>query len=73
MYPGRCTEYWSRTEDPTLGKKILVVGGAGTIGRAVVPPLSEAHEVIPVGRSWGDHQVDITDGPSIKSLFERVG
>jgi NAD(P)-dependent dehydrogenase (short-subunit alcohol dehydrogenase family) len=56
-----------------MGKKILVVGGTGTIGRAVVRLLSGAHEVIPVGRSRGDHQVDITDGSSIKSLFERVG
>jgi NAD(P)-dependent dehydrogenase (short-subunit alcohol dehydrogenase family) len=56
-----------------MAKKILVVGGTGTIGQAVVRLLSGANEVIAVGRSRGDYRVDIADSSSIKSLFERVG
>jgi NAD(P)-dependent dehydrogenase (short-subunit alcohol dehydrogenase family) len=57
-----------------MSKKVLVVGGTGTIGQAVVRLLSGAHQVISVSRSRGAAaQVDITDGASIQSLFESVG
>ena len=56
-----------------MGKKILVVGATGTLGQAVVRELSGKHELIEVGRSRGQHQVDITDSASIHALFERVG
>lgn len=53
--------------------RILVVGGTGTIGQAVVSKLSKEHEVITAGRTSGDVQVDLTSTESIESLFKKVG
>lgn len=52
--------------------KVVVVGGTGTIGRAVVQALSGRHEVIEVGKSRGAHQVDITSKDSIQRLFKSL-
>lgn len=51
--------------------KIVVIGASGTIGRAVTAELEQsgAHEVIRVGRTRGDHQVDITNADSVAALF----
>jgi NAD(P)-dependent dehydrogenase (short-subunit alcohol dehydrogenase family) len=35
--------------------------------------LSQRHEVIRIGRSSGDFQVDISDSASIRKLFEQTG
>src|SRR5262249_56760447 len=53
--------------------KIVIVGATGTVGKAVVEALAGRHEVIKVGKSGGDRQVDITDSESIRRLFEQVG
>jgi NAD(P)-dependent dehydrogenase (short-subunit alcohol dehydrogenase family) len=53
--------------------KIILVGASGTIGQAVERELAERHEVIRVGRSSGDYQVDIRDVASIRKLFEEIG
>lgn len=53
--------------------KILIIGGNGTIGKRVVQELEEEHEVIVVGRTSGEVQVDIADSASIKDMFEKVG
>ena len=53
--------------------KILLIGAAGTIGSAVDKELSQRHEVIRIGRSSGDFQVDISDSASIRQLFEQTG
>lgn len=53
--------------------KVMVIGASGTIGRAVVDNLAQDHDIIRVGRSQGDLQVDLTDEPSIKKLFEQSG
>lgn len=53
--------------------KILVVGGTGTLGSAVVSLLEKDHEVISVGRTSGDYQVDIENKASIEKLFEKIG
>lgn len=53
--------------------RILVVGGTGTIGQAVVRKLSQEHEVITAGRTSGDVQVDLTSTESIEHLFKKVG
>lgn len=52
--------------------KIVLVGATGTIGKAVVNELKE-YEVIKVGNSNGDYQVDIEDRKSIEALFEQIG
>lgn len=56
-----------------MSKRILIVGATGTIGRAVVQQIAGRHEVIPVGRTRGDYQVNITDSASIGALFDKVG
>ena len=56
-----------------MSKRILIVGATGTIGRAVVQQIAGRHEVIPVGRTRGDYQVNITDSASIGALFAKVG
>ena len=53
--------------------KILIVGGAGTIGKRVSTHLAEEHKIIVAGRSSGDVSVDIRDSDSIKAMFEQTG
>jgi NAD(P)-dependent dehydrogenase (short-subunit alcohol dehydrogenase family) len=52
--------------------RIIVVGGTGTIGSAVVQELSSRHEVIVATRRGGDVSVDVTSEDSIRSLFRAV-
>lgn len=52
--------------------KIVLIGATGTIGKVVVEELSE-HDIISVGCSSGEHQIDIEDRDSIEALFEKVG
>jgi NAD(P)-dependent dehydrogenase (short-subunit alcohol dehydrogenase family) len=54
--------------------KVLVVGGTGTIGRAVAGALrAEGHEVVSAERSGGDVRVDITSPESVRALFAQAG
>ena len=53
--------------------KIIVVGGTGTIGKAVVKELSQRHSVVTVGHKSGDVQVDIHDKTSIENMYKKIG
>jgi NAD(P)-dependent dehydrogenase (short-subunit alcohol dehydrogenase family) len=53
--------------------RIIIIGAAGTIGKAVVEALAERHEIVRVGRSSGDHQVDIASRESIERFFAEAG
>jgi len=53
--------------------RIIVVGGAGTIGTAVVEALAARHDVVVAGRRSGDVQVDISSPASVSSMYQRVG
>ena len=53
--------------------RIIVVGGAGTIGSAVVDLLSSRHDVVVAGRQSGDVQVDISSRDSVRSMYRRIG
>lgn len=53
--------------------KVIVLGGTGTIGSAVVHELSSRHEIIIVGKNSGDLQCDITDKNRVWELFKAVG
>ena len=52
--------------------KILVIGGTGTIGSAIVRELSSRHTIIVAARK-GDVQVDISDPKSIEAMYQTVG
>jgi NAD(P)-dependent dehydrogenase (short-subunit alcohol dehydrogenase family) len=53
--------------------RIIVIGGRGTIGTAVVELLSERHDVVVAGRRSGDLQVDISSPDSVRSMYQRIG
>lgn len=53
--------------------RIIVVGANGDIGHAARKELEQRHEIITVGRSSGDYQVDVGDLNAVKSLYETVG
>lgn len=53
--------------------KIILIGASGTLGQAVANELGQRHEIIRVGRSSGDYNVDITDSASIQALFDKIG
>jgi NAD(P)-dependent dehydrogenase (short-subunit alcohol dehydrogenase family) len=53
--------------------RIIVVGGAGTIGKAVVELLSARHDVVVAGRQSGDVQVDISSPDSVRAMYRRIG
>lgn len=52
--------------------RVIVIGGTGTIGSAVVEGLQPEHDVVPVGHSSGDHRVDIASRASLEALYDRV-
>lgn len=41
--------------------KIVVIGASGDVGRAVCKELEKRHDIITVGRSAGDFQIDVSD------------
>lgn len=53
--------------------KILVIGASGTVGQSIVNELSRDHQVIRVGKTQGDFQVDLTREESVKALFASTG
>lgn len=53
--------------------RIIVVGAAGDIGQAACKELEKRHDILTVGRSSGDYQVDVSDLHAVKSLYEEVG
>ena len=53
--------------------RVIVIGGTGTIGSAVVKLLSTRHDVVTVGHTRGTYQVDLASPDSITSLFKTVG
>jgi NAD(P)-dependent dehydrogenase (short-subunit alcohol dehydrogenase family) len=53
--------------------KIIVIGGAGTIGRRLVPALrANGHEVVVAGRTSGDLHVDLTSHATIEAMYREV-
>jgi NAD(P)-dependent dehydrogenase (short-subunit alcohol dehydrogenase family) len=53
--------------------RIIVVGGAGTIGTAVVELLSARHDIVVAGRQSGDVRVDISSRDSVRAMYRRIG
>lgn len=53
--------------------RIVVIGATGLIGGVVSKALADKHEVVAVGHSSGEVQVDITDSDSIRAFFKKIG
>lgn len=53
--------------------RIIVVGGAGTIGKAAVKALSDRHEIVVAGRQSGTVHVDISSSDSVRAMYNNVG
>ena len=53
--------------------KIIIVGATGTLGSAITSDLGKDHDIVKVGSSGGDFQVDIADLASIRAMFEKIG
>jgi NAD(P)-dependent dehydrogenase (short-subunit alcohol dehydrogenase family) len=53
--------------------RIVVIGGSGTIGSAIVKELCSHHDVLVATRRGGDVTVDVTSDDSIRAMFEAVG
>ncbi|MFG1174728.1 short chain dehydrogenase [Erwiniaceae bacterium CAU 1747] len=53
--------------------KILVIGASGTVGKGIVNELSRDNQVIRVGKSRGDYQVDLSCEESVRALFAQTG
>ncbi len=53
--------------------RIIVIGGNGTIGKAVVKELSSRHEVLVAGRHKGDLICDMTSEESIRAMYLKAG
>jgi dTDP-4-dehydrorhamnose reductase len=52
--------------------RTIIVGANGAIGRAAVEALSSRHEIISVGRTSGDMQIDLENPDSIRAMYEKV-
>lgn len=53
--------------------RVIVVGGMGTIGSAVVAALSSQHEVVIAARTSGSIHVDLASPDSIQAMFQSAG
>ena len=53
--------------------KIIVVGANGAVGQTIVNAFGNRHEIIAVGRTSGDIQIDIEDQESVRSMYKQVG
>lgn len=53
--------------------KVIVVGGRGLIGSAVVKELSPRHKILIAGHNIGDLICDITSEESIRQMFTQAG
>ena len=53
--------------------RVIVIGGTGTIGSAVVKALAAKHDVVTVGHTKGAFQVDLASPDSITRFFKAIG
>lgn len=53
--------------------KIILVGANGAVGQTAVNAFGNRHEIIAVGRTSGDIQIDIEDLGSVRSMYKQVG
>lgn len=52
---------------------VILIGGSGTIGKAIKDELSSHYKIINVGRKKGDILCDITSEKSIEEMYQKAG
>lgn len=53
--------------------RILIVGATGLLGGEVVKLLAAEHDIVTASRTGSDLHVDISDKPSIESMYNEAG
>ncbi len=53
--------------------RIIIVGAGGAVGKTAEEALTGRHEIIRVGKTSGDVQMDIEDIDSIRRMYRQVG
>lgn len=53
--------------------KIILVGGTGTIGKAISSELGKRHDLIKASPNTGDVKLDMTSYASIEAMFKHIG
>lgn len=53
--------------------KIVIIGARGAVGNTAVNALSDRHDIVTVGKTSGDIQVDLEDMESIRAMYKKVG
>lgn len=53
--------------------KIIVIGASGDVGKAACDELGARHDLIRVGRTSGDIQIDMADRQSIDAMYKKTG
>jgi len=53
--------------------KIIIVGANGAVGQTAIHAFADRHEIIAVGRTSGDIQIDIEDQESVRTMYAQVG
>jgi NAD(P)-dependent dehydrogenase (short-subunit alcohol dehydrogenase family) len=53
--------------------RILIVGATGLLGGEVVKLLSAEHDIVTASRKGSDLYVDLSDKPSIESMYQQAG
>src|SRR6202790_5598797 len=63
-----------RNQTTGVFMKVVLVGANGKIGEVVQKALAGAgHEIVKVGRKWGDFRVEIENRESVRKLYQAVG
>lgn len=52
--------------------KVLIIGGTGTVGKAIIKELDGRHDILVAARTGGDVQVDIEDEASITAMYKNL-
>jgi NAD(P)-dependent dehydrogenase (short-subunit alcohol dehydrogenase family) len=53
--------------------KIIIIGANGAVGQTAADALGDRHDIISVGRTSGDIQIDIEDQEAVLSMYKQVG
>jgi NAD(P)-dependent dehydrogenase (short-subunit alcohol dehydrogenase family) len=67
----RCLEI-RKISQREISMKILIIGGAGLVGKAIIEELGSRHDIMVASRTGGDVRVDIEDESSIIDMYKAL-